>query len=97
MAVVGVGLGRWHRGWRLGTSRTAVSAGVRSSAGTERPIDLYPRATASYFQQVNNTLSRYSSFAAHLLRLISIPFRQLVSRFSRPRTNRRITLRLAGP
>ena len=47
-------------------------------------------------QHLNRTFSRYSSLAAHFIRLISIPFRQLVSRFSSPRANRRITLRLAG-
>ena len=37
----------------------------------EQATETLPRTTASEFQQVNNTLSRYSSFAAHLLRLIS--------------------------
>ena len=47
-------------------------------------------------QVLNSTFSLYLSLAAHLSRLVSIPRRQLVSRFSSPRANRRITLRFAG-
>ena len=54
------------------------------------------RATASQVQHLNRTFSRYSSFAAHFMRLISIPLRQLVSLLRSPKANRRITLRLAG-
>jgi hypothetical protein len=45
---------------------------------------------------LNSTFSLYSSFAAHFSRLVSIPRRQLVSRFSNPKANRRMTLRFAG-
>src|SRR5512135_2429606 len=47
-------------------------------------------------QVLNRAFSRYSSLAAHFSRLVSIPRRQLVSRFRSPKANRRITLRLAG-
>jgi hypothetical protein len=46
--------------------------------------------------ELNRAFSRYSSLAAHFSRLVSIPRLQLVSRLSRPRANRRITLRFAG-
>ncbi len=47
-------------------------------------------------QVLNRAFSRYSPLAAHFNRLVSIPRRQLVSRFRSPRANRRITLRFAG-
>jgi SRSO17 transposase len=45
---------------------------------------------------LNKTFSRYSSLKAHFSRLVSIPRRHSVSRFSNPRANRRITLRFAA-
>ena len=45
---------------------------------------------------LNRTFSRYSSLKAHFSRLVSIPRRHSVSRFSNPRTNRRITLTFAA-
>jgi len=47
-------------------------------------------------QVLNRAFSLYASLAAHFSRLVSMPRLQLVSRFSKPRANRRITLRLAG-
>src|SRR5512142_395960 len=53
-------------------------------------------AALSISQVLNRAFSRYSSLAAHFNRLVSIPRRQLVSRFRSPKANRRMTLRLAG-
>src|SRR5262245_45561882 len=47
-------------------------------------------------QALNRTFSRYSSLKAHFSRLVSIPRRHSVSRFSDPSTNRRITLMFAA-
>jgi Transposase zinc-ribbon domain len=41
----------------------------------------------------NSAFSRYSALAAHFSLFVSIPRRQLVSRLSRPKANRPITLK----
>jgi hypothetical protein len=55
-----------------------------------------PQGHRILFHVLNRAFSRYSSLAAHFRRLVSMPRRQLVSRLSNPRANRRITLRFAG-
>jgi hypothetical protein len=104
---MGPGGQRWaevHLGWcrdtiRKGTHelRSGMTCVDAFSSRRRKPVEEHlPQGYRILSPELNRAFSRYSSLAAHFSRLVSIPRLQLVSRLSRPRANRRITLRFAG-
>ncbi len=70
--------------------------GCDNAAWRKGPAAAISQGNRILSQVLNRAFSRYSSLAAHFNRLVSIPRRQLVSRFRSPKANRRMTLRFAG-